>query len=305
MQTKTLVQQLNDWFLDAIPKEFDMTNQEYQQCPLLYARVNPDDPAAIDVNVMINPGSSMVSTFKPKAGDGQSLATLQFNLISEVGNGLSMALSTWADSATSKAALYSNTLSSTAIMFRLLMGLLHNCQSLSPLDRVLAVLGSDLALGTGLHSDNGIDYDAVYPYENAAQDLLDFLARMTFAQEDDDEMDWSQLVQVVDDDNCLDKQELTAAILDEIMSMPFDSLDVKLVLMLTLRQVMSALSLREAFDDFLDVLAGDDPEDVDQYEKVLEVLINWTVSTVPHFVGQLMADVEPEYMAEHFETPVW
>lgn len=305
MQTKTLVNQLNRWFLEAVPEQFNMTVEEYKQRPLLYARLNPDDQDAIDVNVMINTGSSMVSTFKPKAADGHNLDTLKFNLISEVGNGLSFALSTWADSATSKAALYADTLSSSAIMFRLLMGLLHNCPSLSPLDRVLAVLGSDLALGTGLHSDNGIDYDAVYPYENAAQDLLDFLARMTFAQEDDDEADWSQLVQVVNDDNRLNKRELTAAILDAIMAMPFDSLDVKLVLMLTLRQVMSALSLREAFEDFLDALAGDDPEDVDQYEKVLEVLINWTVSTVPHFVGQLMADMEADYLTEHFETPVW
>lgn len=305
MQTKTLVQQLNNWFLAAIPQEFDMTEQEYQKRPLLYARVNPDDPAAIDVNIMINPGSSMVSTFKPKAADDQSLATLQFNLISEVGTGLSVALSTWADSVTAKDALYSNILSSSAIMFRLLVGLLHHCQSLSPLDRVLAVVDSDLTLGTGLNHENGIDYDAIYPFENGAQDLLDCLARMTFAQEDDDEADWSQLVQVVNDDNRLNKQELTAAVLDEVMPMPFDSLDVKLVLMLTLWQMMSALGLGAAFEDFLDVLAGDDPEDVDEYEKVLEVLINWTLSTVPHFVGQLMADMEVDYLAEHFETPVW
>ena len=305
MQTKTLVKQLNRWFLEVVPEQFDMTKLEYQKRPLLYARLNPDDPDAIDVNIMINPGSSMVSTLKPKAADGKNLDTLKFNLISEVGNGLSFALSTWADSTTSKESLYSNTLSSSAIMFRLLICLLHNCRSLNPLERVLAVLGSDLALGTGLNSDNGIDRDAIYSYENDAQALLDFLTKMTFAQEDDDEMDWSQMVQVVDDDNSLNKQALTAAILDELTAMPFDSLDVKLVLILTLRQVMSALSLSEKFDDFLDVLAGEEPAEADQYEEILEVLINWMVSTVPHFVGQLMADMESGYMAEHFETPVW
>lgn len=305
METKMLVEQLNRWFLDVIPEEFDMTKQEYKQRPLLYARQNTDDPEAIDVNIMINPNSSMVSTLKPKAADGKNLDTLKFNLISEVGNGLSFALSTWADSTTSKEALYSNALSSSAIMFRLLICLLHNCRSLNPLERVLAVLDSDLALGTGLNSDNGIDYDAIYPYEGDAQALLDFLAKMTFAQEDDDEIDWSQMVQVVDDDNSLNKQALTAAILDEVMPMPFDSLDVKLVLMLTLRQVMSALSLSEKFGNFLDVLAGGEPAEVDQYEEILEVLINWLVSTVPHFVGQLMAAMESGYMTEHFETPVW
>lgn len=305
MQTKMLVQQLNRWFLEVVPEQFDMTKLEYQKRPLLYARLNPDDPEAIDVNIMINPGSSMVSTLKPKAADGKNLDTLKFNLISEVGNGLSFALSTWADSTTSKESLYSNALSSSAIMFRLLICLLHNCRLLNPLERVLAVLDSDLALGTGLNSDNGIDYDAIYPYENDAQALLDFLARMTFAQEDDDEMDWSQLVQVVDDDNSLNKEELTAAILGEVMPMPFDSLDVKLVLMLTLRQVMSALSLSNKFADFLDFLAGEEREEVDQYEEILEVLINWMVSTVPHFVGQLMAEMESGYMAEHFETPAW
>lgn len=305
MKTTRLVKQLNNWFLDVIPKEFDMTKREYRKRPLLYARVNPDDSEAVDVNVMVNPGSSMVSTFKPKAADGQSLNTLQFNLISEVGNGLSFALSTLADSVAEPDTLYSNTLASSAIMFRLLMGLLHNCQSLNPLERVLAVLSSDLALGTGLNSDSGIDYDAIYPYEDNAQYLLDFLAKMTFAQEDDSDSDWSQIVQVTDDDSNLNKEELTAAILDEVMPMPFDSLDIKLVFMLTIRQVMSALSLQEEFEDFLDVLAGDEPEDLVPYEKVLGVLINWTVSTVPHFVGQLMADMDPKYMMEHFETPVW
>ena len=75
--------------------------------------------------------------------------------------------------------------------------------------------------------------------------------------------------------------------------------------MLTLRQVMSALSLSKKFEDFLDVLVGKEPAEVDQYEEILEVLINWLISTVPHFVGQLMADMEPGYMAEHFQTPVW
>lgn len=305
MQTKKLVKQLNHWFLDAVPQQFDMTVAEYKQRPLLYARVSPDDPEAIDVNVMINASSRMLSMFKPKTDNGTSLETLKFNLISEVGNGLSFALSTWADSATSKEALYADTLSSSAIMFRLLMGLLHHCPSLNALERVLAVLASDLALGTGFHSDQGIDYDAIDPYENDAQALLNFLANMTFAQADDDDLDWSQMVQVVDDDNRLNKEELTTAILDEIVSMPFDSLDVKLALMLTLRQVMSAIGLGKKFAAFLDVLAGDELDDVQDFDEVINTLVNWTVSMVPHFVDQLMADMEPDYMAEHFETPVW